>query len=460
MKMKPLSLKKIAQVTGGKLIGDPALADKNVAGVVRDTSQIEKDYLFVSIKGARYDGHDFCQQALDNGALACLCEKEVSINGPYVLVNSTLEAMKALGEYYRSLFDIPVIGITGSVGKTTTKEMTHAVMSAKYKTLKNEGNLNNEIGVPLTLFRLDDSYEAAVIEMGMSDFGEISRITAAVKPDVAVISNIGVSHIENLGSREGILKAKLEILESMKADAPVILNGDDDMLATACAGAHPVTYYGIENENCKFKAIEITSKESGTDLAVGFIGGSARVSLPYSGRHNVYNSLAAVAAGSFFGIEVETALEALKNYVPAGMRQRINKKFGITFIEDCYNASPDSQAAALSVLGEMKAERRIAVIGDMLELGAVSEKSHYDVGVKAAENGIDILCTYGERSLLAAKAAAENGVKEVYNFDDKEKLSAHLAALIKENDAVLFKASRGMKLEDVIYSVYSYLEKE
>lgn len=453
--MKALTFKEAALA-----VGSSTVLEGRFDNVCTDTRKILPGCLFIAIKGDNFDGHAFAAKALELGAQAVICEKDCGLGESQILVESTRQALLDLAGYYRSLFKIPVIGITGSVGKTTTKEMTHAVMSAKYKTLKNEGNLNNEIGVPLTLFRLDSSYEAAVIEMGMSNFGEISRITAAVKPDVAVISNIGVSHIENLGSREGILKAKFEILESMKADAPVILNGDDDMLVTVCAGAHPITYYGINNEKCKFKAIDCTSKESGTDLAVGFNGGSARVSLPFSGRHNVYNALAAVAAGSFFGIDTETALEALKSYVPAGMRQRINKKCGITFIEDCYNASPDSQAAALAVLGDMNAQRKIAVIGDMLELGSVSEKSHYEVGVKAAENKVDILYTYGQRSLQAAKAASENGINEVYSFDDKEKLASHLFGLLKEGDAVLFKASRGMKLEDVIYSVYSFLEKE
>ena len=295
--------------------------------------------------------------------------------------------------------------------------------------------------------------------MGMSGFGEIERMTKAVRPDAAIISNIGVSHIEKLGSREGILRAKLEILQGMKSDAPVILNGDDEMLVTVRPGAHPVIYYGINNENSMFKAFDITSKETGTDMTVGFSGGSARVSLPFPGRHNIYNALAATAAGSVFGIDPADALNALKNYVPAGMRQRINKKYGMTFIEDCYNASPDSQAAALAVLGEMKAGRRIAVIGDMLELGEVSPQAHYQVGVKAAENGIDAVFTYGERSLETAKAAREAGIAEVESFSDKEELSETLASYLKKNDAVLFKASRGMKLEDVIYSVYSALDK-
>ena len=425
--------------------------------VCTDTRKITDGCLFIAIKGDNFDGHDFASKAIENGAQAVIVEKDCGLGDKQILVESTRQALLDLAGYYRSLFNIPVVGITGSVGKTTTKEMTHAVMSVKYNTLKNEGNLNNEIGVPLTLFRLDKTHEAAVIEMGMSGFGEISRMTKAVKPDVAIISNIGVSHIEHLGSREGILKAKTEILEGMKEDAPVILNADDDMLITLRPGAHPVIYYGIENEKTLLKASDITSKENETELTVGFNGGSGRVSLPFPGRHNVYNALAATAAGSVFGIDAKDAFEALKNYVPAGMRQRINKKFGMTFIEDCYNASPDSQAAALAVLGEMKGGRRIAVIGDMLELGSVSEKAHYGVGEKAAENKIDAVFTYGERSLEVARGAADGNVPCVKSFNDKSALAKELVAYLKEGDSVLFKASRGMKLEDVIFAVYESL---
>ncbi len=452
--MKSLTFKEAAAA-----VGSETRLGGSFNAVCTDTRKITNGCLFIAIKGENFDGHDFAAKAVESGAQAVIVEKDCGLEERQIVVESTRQALLDLAGYYRSLFNIPVIGITGSVGKTTTKEMIHAVMSSKYNTLKNEGNLNNEIGVPLTLFRLEKTHEAAVIEMGMSNFEEIARMTKAVKPDVAVISNIGVSHIENLGSREGILRAKLEILGGMKADAPVILNADDDMLITVRPGAHPVIYYGIENEKSMFKALEITSKEAETELAVGFRGGSASVSLPYPGRHNVYNSLAAVAAGSLFGIEPSDALEALKNYVPAGMRQRINKKQGITFIEDCYNASPDSQAAALAVLGGMNAKRKIAVIGDMLELGAVSREAHYGVGVKAAENGIDAVFTYGERSLETAKGARDGGVADVRSFEDKQQLSAMLSEFLEEGDAVLFKASRGMKLEDVIWSVYDALEK-
>lgn len=439
-------------------VGSSTVLEGGFDTVCTDTRKIIRGCLFIAIKGENFDGHDFAAKAIESGASAVLCEKDCGLGEKQILVESTRLALLDLAGYYRKQFKIPVIGITGSVGKTTTKEMTHAVMSSKYNTLKNEGNLNNEIGVPLTLFRLDKTHEAAVIEMGMSGFDEISRMTKAVRPDVAIISNIGVSHIEHLGSREGILKAKLEILHGMKENAPLILNADDDMLITVRPGAHPVVYYGIDNEKSMFKAFDITSKENETELTAGFAGGSGRVSLPFPGRHNVYNALAAVAAGSFFGIEPLEGFEALKNYVPAGMRQRINKKFGMTFIEDCYNASPDSQAAALAVLSGLNAKRSVAVIGDMLELGEVSEKAHYGVGEKTVQNGIDAVFTYGERSLETARAAIDGGIPCVKSFTDKRALSAALAAYLEEGDAVLFKASRGMKLEDVIYSVYESLE--
>lgn len=450
--MIPMTFKETAQAVRSSSVLEGAYDC-----ICTDTRKITPGCLFIAIKGDNFDGHDFAAKAVESGAKAVICERDCGLGDSQILVENTRLALLDLAGHYRSKFNIPVIGITGSVGKTTTKEMTHAVMSSKYNTLKNEGNLNNEIGVPLTLFRLDETHEAAVIEMGMSGFNEISRMTKAVRPDVAIISNIGVSHIEKLGSREGILKAKLEILHGMKENAPVILNGDDDMLVTADAGEHPVIYYGVENVNSFYKAFDITSKESETEMSVGSADGTGRVSLPFPGRHNVYNALAAVAAGMQFGISVQEGLNALKNYVPAGMRQRINKKCGITFIEDCYNASPDSQAAALAVLSGMKAERTVAVIGDMLELGDVSVEAHYGVGKKAAENKIDAVFTYGERSLETAKGAKDGGVADVRSFSDKEELSKELSAYLKEGDAVLFKASRGMKLEDVIYSVYEFL---
>lgn len=421
--------------------------------VTTDTRAIAQDGLFIALRGERFDGHSFAAQALAQGAAAVVTERDLGLGERQLLVADTHRALLALAGYYRSLFQIPVIGVTGSVGKTTTKEMIHTVLSAKYNTLKNEGNLNNEIGVPLTLFRLEKAHEAAVIEMGMSGFGEIARMTRAVRPDAAVISNIGVSHIEKLGSQEGILRAKLEILDGMAPTAPLFLNGDDPLLATVRPGAHPVTFYGIEQDRCSVQALHLTSEGAGTDFALQFPGGTGRVSLPCPGRHNVYNALAAFAVGVYAGVEPQAAMEALRGYVPAGMRQRIRKAGGATFIEDCYNASPDSVAAALAVLAEMQAARRIAVLGDMLELGAVSEQAHATSGKLAAQRGVSILMTYGERSAATAQAARACGLRDVRAYDDKRQLADDLAAELRQGDAVLFKASRGMKLEDVIFAL-------
>ena len=451
--MIPLTFKEAAEA-----VHSVSELEGTFENVCTDTRKIIKGCLFICIKGENFDGNEFAAKAIEGGAAAVICERDTGLKEKQIIVENSRTALLELAGYYRSLFNIPVIGITGSVGKTTTKEMTHAVMSAKFNTLKNEGNLNNEIGVPLTLFRLDKSHEAAVIEMGMSGFGEISRMTAAVRPDAAIISNIGVSHIEKLGSREGILKAKLEILESMKADSPLILNADNDMLKTVEANGRPLIWYGIENEICEYKAKDVVSDENGSDFILKNGEKEFKAKLPCSGIHNVYNALAAAAAGKLFGISEDEALEALKKYVPSGMRQRITKKNGITFIEDCYNASPDSQAAAMAVLGSMNAKRKIAVAGDMLELGCVSEKAHYDVGVRAAENKIDIMLTYGERAKETARGAKENGIENVMIFTDKAELTAKLLEMLSQGDAVLFKASRAMKLEDIIYSVYESLE--
>lgn len=452
--MIPLTFKAAA-----KAVHSVSALEGTFENVCTDTRKIIEGCLFICIKGENFDGNEFAEKAIEGGAAAVICERDMGLGEKQILVENSRIALLELAGYYRSLFDIRVIGITGSVGKTTTKEMTHAVMSAKFNTLKNEGNLNNEIGVPLTLFRLDKSHEAAVIEMGMSGFGEISRMTAAVKPDIAMISNIGVSHIEKLGSREGILKAKLEILEGMQADSSLILNADNDMLQAVEANGRPLVWYGVGNSICEYRAESIAFSDNGTEFILKNGEKGFKASLPCTGIHNVYNALAAVAAGKHFGIDEEEALEALKKYVPSGMRQKITKKNGITFIEDCYNASPDSQAAAMAVLGSMNAKRKIAVVGDMLELGSVSEKAHYDVGIKAAENKIDAVLTYGERAKETARGARENGIENVLSFTDKSELTAKLLEMLSQGDAVLFKASRAMKLEDIIYSVYASLDK-
>ena len=384
----------------------------------------------------------------------------------------------ALGGYYRSLFNTPVVALTGSVGKTTTKEFTSLVVSSKYKTIKTQGNLNNEIGLPQTLFQIDDDTEAAVVEMGMNHFGEIHRLVNATRPTLALITNIGVSHIENLGSREGILKAKLEILDGLSEGAPLIINGDNDMLSTVLhndeiCSKYNVISFGIKNkfnynaENIKeengstsFDVVYTVSKQiDETDgVKAEFSLCRQKVTIPTVGIHNVYNALAAFAVGITLNIEPEKIATALSSYVPTGMRQRLNTVGGRICIEDCYNASPDSMRASLGTLGNMNANKKIAVLGDMLELGDYSKEAHLSVGKMAGENNIDCVLAFGNDAKYYISAAKENGVKDAVLFDNKTKLSDYLASFAQDGDAVLFKGSRGMKLEDVMNTVYKRWE--
>ena len=353
---------------------------------------------------------------------------------------------------------ILLVGLTGSVGKTTTKEMTWFVLNEKFNALKTEGNLNNNIGLPRTLLRMDENTQAAVIEMGMSNRGEISELSLIAEPTVAIISNIGVSHMENLGSRENILKAKLEILDGLRENCPILLNGDDPYLAGAVIENHPVIYYGIDDKTCDFRAINIEQCDESTEFDIVYEGKTQHAVIPTIGRHNVYNALAAFGTGMQLGVTPEEAVRGLAKYTPSGMRQRMKIVNGIKFIEDCYNASPDSQRAALKMLSEIKADRKIAVLGDMLELGAISEESHRNAGLLAAKTKVDIFMTYGERSLASAEKARECGVREVYGFTDKKALADKLFETLKPGDAVLFKASRGMALEDVINDLYGRMK--
>lgn len=443
--MIPLRLKEIAAALGAS-----CREDAEILSICTDSRKITRGCLFIALVGERFDGHSFVASALEQGAAAAVCSKPVEANGEILLVEDTGKAFMLLAAYYRSLFSIPVAGITGSVGKTTTKEMVYAVLSEKYNTLKNEGNLNNEIGLPTTVFRMNADYEAAILEMGMSAFGEISRLSRVAQPSIGVISKIGVSHIEHLGSREGILKAKLEILDGLKPGAPLVVNGDDDLLSTVELADRKVIKFGIENTACDYIAKDIEQGEKETTFTVVFGGKAQTVTIPTVGIHNVYNALSAFAVGIYLGVTPEQAAEGLSKYVTSGMRQRVSDFNGITVVEDCYNASPDSMRAAIEVLKGLGAKTKALVFGDMLELGDISAAAHKEIGVLAAQKGIDRLYTYGEMAALAADSARENGIAFAKSFDDKNALAAELKKELSAGDAVLFKASRGMKLEEVI----------
>lgn len=451
--MEKLKLSEIAPYLGATYN-----KDAEFDSVCIDTRKITKGCLFICIKGERFDAHQFADEALSLGAAAVMIHSDIEPNGAYIKVDDTSKAMLSLSGYYRSKFDIPVIGLTGSVGKTTTKEFTHLVVSAKYNAIKTLGNLNNEIGVPQMLFQIDNSTEAAVIEMGMNHFGEISRLVNEVKPTIGLITNIGVSHIENLGSREGILKAKLELCEGLAEGAPLILNGDNDMLQTVKDELHKVVFYGIENG--EFKAENIVETDNSTSFDVAYYGKKQHITIPTIGIHNVYNALAAFAVGYFLNVEPQAAADALGTYVPAGMRQKVVDVDGITSIEDCYNASPDSMRAALKTLSNIKGNKKIAVLGDMLELGDYAKTAHTEVGKAVAENKIDYLLAYGNDAKFYVDGAKQDGVENAFLFDDKEKLSEMLLNIATKGDAILFKGSRGMKLEDVINTVYKGWRKQ
>ncbi len=452
--MIKLSVSQTALALGAEYRGDAEFT-----GVSIDSRTVKEGDLYIAIKGDNFDGHDFAQSAVENGAVAVMCHKDIDCDCPLIRVEDTQEAFLAFASWFRQQFDILVVGLTGSVGKTTTKEMIAAVLASEKNTLKTEGNLNNSIGVPRTLMRLDNTVEAAVVEMGMDHKGQISVLTNCVKPDAAVITNIGVSHIENLGSREGILSAKIEILEGLKEGGKVFLNGDDPYLMSVEINDRPVICYGVNNSSADYRAVNIVTSGDKTEFDVAYGNSSCHIILPAIGLHNVYNAVAAFAVGVEHGIASDNAAKGLNGYIPSGMRQRIKTVGGITFIEDCYNASPDSVRAAINTLSSIEAKRKIAVLGDMLELGSISEEAHKKSGKYAAKKGIDAVFTLGKRSECTAEKAKELGLI-AESFSEHKSLAEKLYGFVEPGDAVVFKASRAMKLEEVINQLYDMIENK
>ncbi len=423
-----------------------------ITGVKTDSRTVTAGDLFVAIKGEHFDGHDFIPQVLEKGASAVLSGKAYP-DPRVIVVEDTVRGLMDAAKEYRKRYYPFTVGVTGSVGKTSTKEMIYAVLSSDHKTLKTLGNHNNEIGLPLTLFELSDSYRYAVIEMGMSGFGEITELSKIARPSVGVITNIGVSHMEVLGSRENICKAKLEIVNGMSSDAPLILNLDDDMLAAAIDTLdRPVMTYGIDSP-AEITAENITVNGYSTEFDIEAYGMSIHAVIPTVGRHNVYNALAAFAVGLTVDMTPQEIVRGLAGYRNASMRQEIRQVGDHRFIVDCYNASPDSMKAALRVLTELddgKKGRRIAVLGDMLELGAISEQQHYAIGQFAARTNLDLLVCVGDMARHIKRGAIATGLRNCLMFEDKAEAAAYLEKVLLPRDTVLFKASRGVALEQVI----------
>jgi UDP-N-acetylmuramoyl-tripeptide--D-alanyl-D-alanine ligase len=448
--MEHITAGQIAAWCEGRILcGDPEAA---VTAVCVDSRQVQAGSMFVAMPGERVDGHDYIEKAAAAGASCVICEKEMTVDGCCViLVENSLKALQMAARGYRKSMDIRCVAVTGSVGKTTTKEFLYAVLSSRYHTLKTRGNLNSDSGMPLMAFELTKEHEAAVFEMGMNHKGEIAALTKVGKPDLAVITNIGVSHIEHLGSRHNILYAKLEIERGLGRNGVMILNGDDDLLRSMAGKLkHKTVYFGIDNKKAQYRAENICEGDGVTEFDAVTPAGTCRARIGTVGRHNVLNAMAAVTVGLYNGISLEQSVAALLRFENAAMRQNIYEYNGITVHEDCYNASPDSMKAAFSTLANHKG-RRVAVIADMLELGKFAKQMHETVGGYAVGN-CDILITYGENSAYYRQAAEAAGMAKanIYAATDATEAGKILMGLVRRGDAVLFKGSRGLHTEKVL----------
>lgn len=431
--------------------------------IVTDTRKIVPGALFVALKGERFNGEDFAAQAIEQGAAGVLVGSQFQQTddefGATVIkaVTDTQLAYQQLAAFWRRRFDIPVIAITGSNGKTTTKDMTAAVLSARFPVLKTQGNFNNEIGMPYTLLQLNDMHRAAVVEIGMRGLGQIASLAPFAAPEIGIVTNVGETHIELLGSIENIAKAKAELVEAIPAGGTVILNNDNPYTAAmkdkAREGVRVVTF-GID-EDADIKAAALISHDGKTffQCRVGRGGEQKQLSIPMLGRHNVSNALAAVAAGYVLGLTVEQIAQGLEDLEMTGMRFECRRVGAYNIINDAYNASPMSMEASLSTLKELttdKGKRSLAVLGDMLELGHMAVPAHQKVGQQAAAAGVCGLITLGEMGREIAKGAKEAGLDAVYSFDTHEEAAAKLRELLQPEDTILFKGSRGMKMETII----------
>ena len=449
--MKELTLKQIADWCGGKV--SARFEHLRVSRMQSDSRKVRSGDLFVALKGAKADGHDFAETAINHGAVAALVSRPISEKLPSIEVEDTLCAYGEIAAGYRKLTGVKVVGITGSVGKTTTKEMTASVLEAAYHTAKTEGNHNNNLGLPMTIMDMPENTEVAVLEMGMNHSGEMEYLSDIARPDLAIITNIGTMHIEHLGTREGILQAKLEIMRGMPEDGAGVFNGDEPLLWNIRAiGKHKKYYYGIENHACDVTATDIVELDDGVRFVVHGFGQQFELFVPMLGRHAVYNALAATTVGLLLGVKPEQIQARFSSFHNTGMRQKIYVKNGVTIIEDCYNAGPESTEAALDVLAGIKTDgRRIAVLGDMLELGNRSAAEHYRIG-RLAVGKADLLLTYGEHSVRTLTGAITGGMnpKNTDHFDTHEDMARMLKMRVSEGDVVLFKGSRGMRMEKVL----------
>jgi UDP-N-acetylmuramoyl-tripeptide--D-alanyl-D-alanine ligase len=467
--MLTISLNELLKVTGGELWNNDK-GNKIIArGVSIDSRTIQKGNLFVAIPGERFDGHQFVSDAVKKGAGVVIISKEKKgqvkpeefKSVPLVVVEDTKKALREIASWHRKKFDISAVAVTGTNGKTTTKEMIGEVLTSKFKVLKSIKSYNNLIGVPLTLFELNEDTQVLVLELGMSSLGEIGILAETVKPDIGVITNIGLAHLESMESLEKIAQAKFELLDHMSSPYIAVLNADDEFLAKRIEeGKEKTISFGIQNK-ADFQATELIISDEGY---IGFkVNGKLPINLKLLGEHNVYNALVAFAVGSLLGVDELKIKESLERYTPSELRMELVQIGNIRIINDTYNANPVSMAKALETLKQMKNKgRKIAVLGDMLELGEKTHDYHLEIGKSVAESGIDLLLTVGKLSFAIGQGAKEQGMspEKILAFDNNEKISAYLLKNLKADDLVLIKGSRKMKLEEVVLSLKSLLSHQ
>lgn len=449
--MQAMTLQEIVTAVNG-VWWNPGGEEPSIHAVCTDSRKLTPGCLFVPWVGEKFDGHDFIDQALEAGAAGCLCARlpmDLRKDKFYIKVDDTRLALRDLATAYRNRFDIPFVQITGSVGKTTSKEMISAVLCAKLKILKTPGNFNNDIGTPLTLLGLGPEHQAAVIETGMNHAGEIRYLGEMVRPDIAVITNVGDAHIEYLGSREGILKAKCEIFEHVKAGGLAILNGDDSLLDTVTPPCRTVRCG--QSEHCDVRVTDIDDHGvEGITCTVTTAKDTYVLSIPAPGEHMVYSASMAVAVGEELGLNHDQIVRGVAAYEPVGSRMRLVRLPQERIIlDDCYNANPQSVSAALEVLAKTECDHTVAVLGDMGELGDLTEQAHYNMGALAAMLGVDFVVAIGEKAAMIADGAAQSG-GSVLHFKTKEEALPELRGQLSPNTAMLVKASHAMHFEDLV----------
>lgn len=444
--IQPMKLSEIIYATGGKLIS--GTDDISITSITTNSRKAVEGSLFIPLKGEKADGHTYIDNALSCGASACLTMYDTLYDTNLVKVTDTRLMLSRIAAYYRKKFCFTLIALTGSVGKTTTKEFAANVVRQKKEIIKTDKNYNNDIGMPFTLFKLNDNTEAAVVEMGMSDFGEIELLSKTAVPDIAIITNIGTAHIEFLKSRDGILRAKTEIFKGMNDDGIVILNGDDDKLITLKGKLKQKTIFiGINNTDCDVTATDIHQSEDG----IRFLICGKEFSIPLPGIHNVYNALCAYVLGKLLDISDEDIQKGFSAFESDGIRQTIIKKDTYTIINDCYNSNPQSAKSSLDILKSLPAKRKIAVLGDMKELGEKSAALHKEVGEYAIDSGADVIIALGEEAKAIIEGARKKSKKNVefFHFDTTDEIVSHIKATVMEGDLYLIKGSHSMHMEKI-----------